>query len=209
MPGAKHARLCKSNRNSHGRGQFAGRNLPGDSPDESRRPSGSRPAITIDSQPRLCRGFLPRSATISRMPRFVLLYHDCPPTYERRSHWDFLLEAGDVLQTWALEQLPRDWQAVWSKTAAFYPHCPLLAEANTVPAVKLSDHRRDYLELEGPLTGDRGSVMRVAAGTYRSERDGPADWRVALISRYLTAQVSLTSAGAGDNHWLLEQTTFK
>src|SRR5436190_3749443 len=103
------------------------------------------------------------------MPRFVLLYHDCPPTYERTSHWDLMLESGDVLRTWALERLPRDWRAVRSITSAVHPNCPLLAGENIVAALQLRDHRRDYLELEGPLTGDRGTVMRVAVGTYHSE----------------------------------------
>jgi hypothetical protein len=139
------------------------------------------------------------------MPRFVLLYHDCPPTYERTSHWDFMLEAGDVLRTWALERLPRDWPAVWSRTAAVYPLCPLLAEGNTVPATKLNDHRRDYLDLEGPITGNRGTVVRVATGTYRSEREAQANWQGALISKDLSAHVSLTRSEADDNQWLLEQ----
>src|SRR4029079_11706988 len=103
------------------------------------------------------------------MPRFVLLYHDCPPNYERTSHWDFMLESGDVLRTWALDRLPRDWEGAFARTSPVYPDCPLLAGDNTVAAMQLGHHRRDYLELEGPLSGDRGTVMRVAAGTYRSE----------------------------------------
>ena len=117
------------------------------------------------------------------MPRFVLLYHDCPPNYERASHWDFMLESGDVLRTWALERLPRDWQAAHSRTVGAYPNCPPLSPDNTVAAMQLGDHRRDYLELEGPLSGDRGTVMRVAAGTYRSEHESPGDWRVVLDQR--------------------------
>jgi hypothetical protein len=31
---------------------------------------------------------------------------------------------------------------------------------------KLPDHRRAYLEYEGPLSGDRGQVSRVTAGTF-------------------------------------------
>ena len=34
------------------------------------------------------------------MPRFALLIHDAP----RGMHYDFFLEVGDVLKTWALPQ---------------------------------------------------------------------------------------------------------
>src|SRR5262245_55078670 len=105
------------------------------------------------------------------MPRFVLLYHDYPAGYERPSHWDFMLETGDVLHTWALEQLPSDWQLAHSRTTAVYPNCPAIATSNDVAAVRLGDHRRDYLELEGPLSGGRGTVVRAAAGVYENERE--------------------------------------
>lgn len=137
------------------------------------------------------------------MPRFVLLYHDCPPNYERASHWDFMLESGDVLRTWALERLPLDWIAVHERTAEIHANCPPLATASLVPAVELGDHRRDYLQLEGPLSGDRGSVVRVAAGMYRSEREAPGDWRMVLAGAEISAHVSLLRTKADDPQWTL------
>src|SRR3954453_3790969 len=143
------------------------------------------------------------SGRIARMPRFVLLYHDCPPTYERTSHWDFMLEVGDVLRTWSVEQLPRNWNVSWSRTFAACPHCPLLAPDNTVTAVKLNDHRLDYLELEGTLSGDRGNVIRVAAGTYLSEYNAPGNWRIVLASTDLSAHACLSRPEADGNQWTL------
>ncbi len=137
------------------------------------------------------------------MARFVLLYHDCPLNYKRRSHWDFMLESGDVLRTWALERLPRDWHVASSRTSAVHPNSPSLAVDNTVAAMQLSDHRRDYLELEGPLSGDRGSVVRVAAGTYHSEHEAPGDWRVVLASADLSPRVWLSRTEADDEQWTL------
>src|SRR3954465_11888374 len=125
------------------------------------------------------------------MPRFVLLYHDCPPSYERPSHWDFMLESGDVLRTWAIERLPRGWQAAHARTIAAHPSCPLLSAESSVAATQLGDHRRDYLEKEGLVSGNRGTVMRVAAGTYRNEHESPGDWRVVLTSDGLSASVLL------------------
>jgi len=75
------------------------------------------------------------------MPRFVILEHDWPA-----QHWDLLLEAGGVLRA-----------------------CRLLAEpgpGRTVPAEPNFDHRLMYLDFEGPLTGDRGSVKRWDSGTF-------------------------------------------
>jgi hypothetical protein len=137
------------------------------------------------------------------MPCFVLLYHDCPPNYERPSHWDFMFETGDVLRTWALEQLPRGWQSAYSRTIASYPNCPALSVDNSVAALQLSDHRRDYLQLEGPLSGGRGTVVRVASGAYRSESQCSDSWRIVLASTELSARVSLSRVDDDDEHWNL------
>jgi len=100
------------------------------------------------------------------MPRFVLLYHDCPPEFGRPSHWDLMLEHGQALRTWAIYQLPCDWDSARALTALLYPACSKLADGNEVAAEELPDHRLAYLEIEGPLTGNRGAVCRVAAGEY-------------------------------------------
>ena len=75
------------------------------------------------------------------MPRFAILEHDWPTR-----HWDFLLEAGNVLRAWRLLEEPE-----LGKTIS--------AEANF-------DHRLIYLDFEGPLSGHRGSVTRWDAGTF-------------------------------------------
>ena len=137
------------------------------------------------------------------MPRFVLLYHDCPPSYERQSHWDFMLESGDVLRTWALGELPRDWTAVHELTVKTHANCPPLALANLVPALQLKDHRREYLQLEGPLSGDRGSVIRIAAGTYHDELEAPDEWQVRLASEDLPALIRLFRTEADGEQWML------
>ena len=92
------------------------------------------------------------------MPRrFVLLRHECPAEYGKPNHWDFMLEADGTLMTWELRQLP----AAWSSTLQLQTG----ASFSTVPAVRLEDHRLAYLDYEGSLTGDRGSVRRVVGGT--------------------------------------------
>jgi hypothetical protein len=76
------------------------------------------------------------------MPRYVILEHDWP-----QKHWDFMLEVGDVLQTWRLPTAP-------------------VANMD-ISAEKTFDHRLMYLDYEGPVSGHRGSVVRWDAGSYQ------------------------------------------
>ena len=80
------------------------------------------------------------------MPRYVLLEHDHPVL-----HWDFMLERGDVLRTWRLDAIPDASAAIGARS--------------------LPDHRLAYLDYEGPVSGDRGSVCRVDRGTYDVVRE--------------------------------------
>jgi hypothetical protein len=75
------------------------------------------------------------------MPRYVILEHDWPIR-----HWDFMLEVGDVLQTWRLPTAPA-------------PNAEISAE-------KIFDHRLMYLDYEGPISGNRGSVTRWDGGSF-------------------------------------------
>jgi hypothetical protein len=87
------------------------------------------------------------------MPQFVILHHQTPSDDGRGPHWDFMLEAGEVLRTWALAE-PPDRGAVASITAE-----------------QLPDHRTAYLTYEGEVSGDRGEVAQYDAGTYRTIRE--------------------------------------
>lgn len=75
------------------------------------------------------------------MPRFAILDHDWPI-----HHWDLLLEDGDVLLAWRLLAEPR--------------------LGATVPIERLTDHRKMYLDYEGSVSGNRGTVSRWDAGTF-------------------------------------------
>lgn len=100
------------------------------------------------------------------MPRYVVLAHDWP-----YPHFDFLLEEGSHLLGWRLDTFPHHGEAI--------------------AATPLPDHRLHYLDYEGPLSGDRGSVRRIEWGTFEwTERTteiirlelrgvklkGPAEW---------------------------------
>ncbi|MGE3820644.1 MAG: DNA polymerase ligase N-terminal domain-containing protein [Isosphaeraceae bacterium] len=77
------------------------------------------------------------------MPRFALLEHRWNGV-----HWDFMLERPETgtLRTWAID-------------------APIEPERE-LPARALADHRLDYLDYEGEVSGGRGSVRRVDRGEY-------------------------------------------
>ena len=84
------------------------------------------------------------------MPRFVILEH-----LWRGVHYDLMLEdeAAGCLRTWAVDP-----------PFGFGPTAD--REARRLP-----DHRLAYLDYEGPISGDRGVVKRIARGDYE-----PASW---------------------------------
>lgn len=73
------------------------------------------------------------------MARFALLKHDHP-----FDHFDLLLQWGQSLKSWRLVIIPR------------------VGEAQS--ASKIPDHRLNYLDYEGPVSGNRGHVQRVDGG---------------------------------------------
>jgi hypothetical protein len=137
------------------------------------------------------------------MPRFVLLYHECPPSYERPSHWDFMLESGDALRTWALPQLPQAWHKAHATTTTLQEVCPPLLHENVVPADQLADHRLAYLDQEGPLSGERGHVQRIDAGTFTTQLESADRFDFTLVGNVLQGRVSLHRASPNDAQWQL------
>lgn len=106
------------------------------------------------------------------MPRFVILEHDHP-----FPHWDFMLEAGGVLRTWRLHAPPA-------------PGVAVRAEA-------LGDHRLHYLDYEGPVSGNRGSVQRWDVGTFAWGEETPARLVVALQGARCQGQAVLQADAQG------------
>jgi hypothetical protein len=77
--------------------------------------------------------------------QFAVLLHQPPKDSTESDHFDLLLEHNGSLLTWRL------------------PIEPLLEESRCY-ATELPPHRLVYLTYEGPISGDRGTVKRVAAG---------------------------------------------
>ena len=111
------------------------------------------------------------------MPRFVILRHDSP----RGVHFDLMLEVDDALKTWALPRPP--------------------APGADMPCEALGDHRLAYLDYEGPISGDRGSVTRWDRGTYGTERQSETQWVVNLAGEKLTGKAVLSQTIDESNLW--------
>jgi hypothetical protein len=117
------------------------------------------------------------------MPRFVILEHTGSPTYKPGVHWDLLLEQGEVLKAWELLQ-PLE--------------SVLEQEIRTLP-----DHRLHYLDYEGPISGDRGSVKRWDAGDYQliDSSDNVSVYR--LAGKRIVGEVRITGSENGASNMLL------
>ena len=100
------------------------------------------------------------------MPRFVILEHDHPYL-----HWDLMLEVAGVLRTWRLAIPPRP--------------------GATGEATPLGDHRIAYLDYEGPVSGNRGTVRRWDRGDYSAVEDTPDSLTVVLSGDLLRGRVTL------------------
>lgn len=107
------------------------------------------------------------------MPRYVILEHDHPML-----HWDFMLEAGAVLKTWRLAAPPRP--------------------GPVVGAEALPDHRRQYLDYEGPISGNRGRVVRWDAGEFVWRMDTQDRIVVRLAGRRVQGTAVLERTAAAE-----------
>ena len=110
--------------------------------------------------------------------QFVILRHDD----SRGSHFDLMLEVGDVLKTWALPQPPRTGVEI---------ECEALA-----------DHRLAYLDYEGPVSGGRGTVARWDCGTYSVERQTDGEWVVHLAGKQVCGQAILRRSTGSATGWI-------
>ena len=91
--------------------------------------------------------------------RYVILRHD----HVAEPHFDLMFETlpGSMLATWRSAQWPIE---------------------ETVELTRLRDHRRLFLDYEGDLSGQRGSVTRVTDGNCEVEVGEGAVWTIRLTS---------------------------
>jgi hypothetical protein len=101
------------------------------------------------------------------MPRFVVHEHNYPSL-----HWDLMLDLGESLRSWRLGALP---------------------EAGvTTTCVSTPDHRLMYLDYEGPVGGNRGSVKPVLKGDYSIVEETEMRLHVVLMLSGQRLEVTLS-----------------
>jgi hypothetical protein len=96
--------------------------------------------------------------------RFAILEHEWDGV-----HWDFLVEDGPTLRTWAVDS-------------------PIV-EGVELPARALPAHRRIYLRYEGEVSGGRGSVRRWDEGSCEVVEWGEGRVRLLVRGRQLVGSV--------------------
>ncbi len=110
------------------------------------------------------------------MPRFVILEHDHPIL-----HWDFMLETAAGLRTWRLASPP--------------------VAGTVISAVPLGLHRAAYLDYEGPVSGNRGTVTKWDAGEFEAVLETDAKVQVRLRGGRVRGVATLEADGV---QWRLQ-----
>ena len=104
------------------------------------------------------------------MPRFVIQQHD---HQENATHWDLMLEVGEVLKTYRLDRSPEQ----------------LLKSA--AQAEPIFDHEKRFLNYEGPVQNGLGNVRIVERGTYETITAAEDKWRFDMRGGVLQGQFEL------------------
>lgn len=101
--------------------------------------------------------------------RFVTLEH----VTAQGSHFDLMIDVGETLATWQFARAPDE------------------SPADGLPCARLADHRRVYLDYEGPISGGRGRVCRRDAGVCTVERPDERRWEVEFRGERLCGRYRL------------------
>jgi hypothetical protein len=107
--------------------------------------------------------------------RFVILTHDHP-----HLHWDLMLEQETFLRTWRLSEEPN--------------------KIGSIMAEELPSHRKHYLDYEGPVSGNRGTVLRWDIGTYQTLSDSENQIEIKLAGEKIHS-LAVLSRKTQDDCW--------
>lgn len=112
--------------------------------------------------------------------KFVIHHHVTVP-----EHYDLMLEAEETLHTWQLTT----------------KNLTSLLSGRRIEAVKIHDHRKMYLEYEGPVSCDRGHVSLFDSGEYRLMKEKKHRTEYFFSGKKLTGRVVFTRE---DENFLLQ-----
>jgi hypothetical protein len=125
---------------------------------------------------------MPQSAS-----RFVILRHEQAGAV----HWDLMLEAGESLTTWQLLEDPRRLASAGDTTV--------------IPARRIGDHRKAYLDCEGPVSRNRGHVTRLDRGTYEPIDTRREQWTVRLAGSLFGGVFRLEKGQGANEDWRIQR----
>lgn len=121
--------------------------------------------------------------------RYVVLLH----TDDRGTHYDLMIDQEGGLATWKCQRPPEQ------------------SGEKGQACTRIGDHRRAYLDYEGPISGGRGSVTRHDAGVCRLRLQEESLWKVEFRGDLLrggyalvrSRDAALAETEAGFQSWSL------
>lgn len=119
------------------------------------------------------------------MPIFVVHEH-----HATHLHWDFRLESGGVLKSWAVPKSP-----------PLYPGIKRLA-------IQVEDHAKSYAKFQGEITEGygKGTVRIWDSGNYTIKEKTPKKWVFMLQGKRMKGEYALVKTEYGskpEKSWLL------
>lgn len=118
---------------------------------------------------------------MERIRKFVIQKH----TSTGEVHWDLMLEAAGVLETYRLSLPPEQLQS------------------HSTTAVKIFDHPLKFLTYEGSVNKGKGSVKIAEAGTYQITSQTEDKMELYFDGRILNGKFTLSRLDA--DNWKFEK----
>jgi DNA ligase D-like protein (predicted 3'-phosphoesterase) len=123
--------------------------------------------------------------SVSKKLIFVVQEH-----HATHLHWDFRLQIGKVLKSWAV------------------PKEPPLVEGVKRLAILVDDHELSYAKFEGSIDGGygKGTVKMWDSGTYEMESEHDDKFVFVLHGKKLSGRYTLLKFAKAKNGWLFFKT---
>lgn len=100
--------------------------------------------------------------------KFVIHEH----TQSGQTHWDLMLERGNVLQTWRLDKAPYE-------------------NPDIILAEKICDHDKKFLSYDGPVNNGLGNVKMIDVGIFQIIQESESRIQFNLSGKNLSGEFIL------------------
>lgn len=122
-----------------------------------------------------------RDETANR--RFVVLFHSHPVEDD---HYDLMIDSDEGLLTWRVPIQPE-------------------SISTQIEIVRLSIHRRDYLDYEGPVSKNRGHVTRYDTGRCIVLSESAESLAIEFEGKKLVGHVDLRQSTNDKSIWIFSR----